>query len=176
MYNIIRDNHAYLFISFSKQRKLVKKDWQARTMHSTNERSQERLEKRHWSASFACQAKLKERGRGRDLNCDGSCEGYAVPPGPARGCSSASFSHFQLLGNSSCAQPKVNSEITTIEPVRRFFLPMPSLWVKEIECTRLAMATFWRTFHHDGKISPAWCGWGVHTHPLSLYLPLRTKL
>jgi hypothetical protein len=22
-------------------------------------------------------------------------------------------------------------------------------------------------FHHDGKISPGWRGWGVHTHPLS---------
>ncbi len=27
---------------------------------------------------------------------------------------------------------------------------------------RMAMATFWRTFHHDGKISPGWWGWGVH--------------
>jgi hypothetical protein len=26
------------------------------------------------------------------------------------------------------------------------------------------------------KISPAWWGWGVHTHPLFLYLPSRTKL
>jgi hypothetical protein len=35
------------------------------------------------------------------------------------------------------------------------------------------MTTFWRTFHHDGKISPAWRGWVVysHTHPLSLFLP-----
>jgi hypothetical protein len=41
---------------------------------------------------------------------------------------------------------------------------------------RVANATFWRTFHHDGKISPAWWGWGVHAHPLSLYLPSRTKL
>jgi hypothetical protein len=24
------------------------------------------------------------------------------------------------------------------------------------------MATFWRTFHHDGKISPAWVRMGVH--------------
>jgi hypothetical protein len=24
---------------------------------------------------------------------------------------------------------------------------------------RVAMATFWLTFHRDGKISPAWCGW-----------------
>jgi hypothetical protein len=30
---------------------------------------------------------------------------------------------------------------------------------------RVAIATFWRTFHHDGEISPAWCGGGVHAHP-----------
>jgi hypothetical protein len=41
--------------------------------------------------------------------------------------------------------------------------------------TRVAMVDFWRTFHH-GKISPGWWGWGVHAHPLSLYLPSRTKL
>jgi hypothetical protein len=38
------------------------------------------------------------------------------------------------------------------------------------------MATFWRTFHHDGKISPAWCGWGCTHSPLSLYLTSRAKL
>ncbi len=41
---------------------------------------------------------------------------------------------------------------------------------------RVEMAAFWRTFHHDGKISPGCWGWGVHAHPLSLYLPSRTKL
>ncbi len=40
----------------------------------------------------------------------------------------------------------------------------------------MATAAFWRTFHCDEKISPGWCGWGVHAHPLSLYLPSRTKL
>ncbi len=25
---------------------------------------------------------------------------------------------------------------------------------------RVAMTTFWRIFHHDGKISPAWRRWG----------------
>jgi hypothetical protein len=38
------------------------------------------------------------------------------------------------------------------------------------------MADSWRTFHHDGKISPCWLGWGVHAHPLSLYLPSCKKL
>ncbi len=35
---------------------------------------------------------------------------------------------------------------------------------------REATAAFWRTFRHDGKISPGWLGWGVHVHPLSLHL------
>jgi hypothetical protein len=30
---------------------------------------------------------------------------------------------------------------------------------------RAAMATFWRTFHHDGKISSAWWGWGGGVTP-----------
>ncbi len=38
------------------------------------------------------------------------------------------------------------------------------------------MTTFWFIFHHDRKIGPAWWGYGVHAHPLSLYLPSRTKL
>ncbi len=45
---------------------------------------------------------------------------------------------------------------------------------------RVATATFWRTLHHDGKISPGFVreGSALHTHPLSLYLPVpaRTKL
>ncbi len=34
---------------------------------------------------------------------------------------------------------------------------------------RVAIAAFWRTFRHDGKISRGWLGWGLHVHPLSLY-------
>jgi hypothetical protein len=42
---------------------------------------------------------------------------------------------------------------------------------------RVAMATtFWRTFHYDRNISQAWQRWGLHAHPLSLYLPSLTKL
>ncbi len=40
----------------------------------------------------------------------------------------------------------------------------------------VAMATFWPTFHHDGKIRPAWRGWGMYALPLSLCLPSRAKL
>jgi hypothetical protein len=29
-----------------------------------------------------------------------------------------------------------------------------------VDTQRVAMATFWRTFHHDGKFSQAWWGWG----------------
>ncbi len=42
------------------------------------------------------------------------------------------------------------------------------------------MVNFWRTFHHDGKISPGWWregGRGAWPHPFTLqYLPSRTKL
>jgi hypothetical protein len=38
------------------------------------------------------------------------------------------------------------------------------------------MATFWRTFHHDGKFSLALCGWGVQAILLSLYLQAKAKL
>jgi hypothetical protein len=31
---------------------------------------------------------------------------------------------------------------------------------------RLPMATFWRTFHHDGKLSPAWVRLGSALYPL----------
>jgi hypothetical protein len=43
---------------------------------------------------------------------------------------------------------------------------------------RVAMAIFLRTFHHEGKISPAWLGWWCTARhpPLALYLLSRTKL
>jgi hypothetical protein len=52
-------------------------------------------------------------------------------------------------------------------------------WVQSLSSQsthRVATVTFWRTFHHDGKISPGWWGWGVQAHLLSLYLPSRAKL
>ncbi len=60
------------------------------------------------------------------------------------------------------------------------YCPSPFLWFpltdSPTEYNRVATATFWRTFYHDGKISPGWWGKGVHVHPLSIYLPSRTKL
>jgi len=41
---------------------------------------------------------------------------------------------------------------------------------------RVAIADFWRTSRHDGKISHGWWVWVVHAHPLLAYLPSRTKL
>ncbi len=41
---------------------------------------------------------------------------------------------------------------------------------------RVAMANFWRTFHHDEKSALAVMREGVHAHPLSLYLLARTNL
>jgi hypothetical protein len=48
--------------------------------------------------------------------------------------------------------------------------------VPEHRVHRVATAAFWFTFHHEGKIRPGWCGWGVHAHPLSLYLPSPVEL
>ncbi len=44
---------------------------------------------------------------------------------------------------------------------------------------RVATATFWRTFHRDGKISPGCWRWGVHSHCVALdyyQLPAHWKL
>ncbi len=41
---------------------------------------------------------------------------------------------------------------------------------------RVATVAIWRTYGHEGKICPGWCGWGVHAHPLSLHLPSTVKL
>jgi hypothetical protein len=40
----------------------------------------------------------------------------------------------------------------------------------------VAIATFWRTFHHDGKMAQSFGGAGGHALPLSVYLPSRTTL
>ncbi len=43
-------------------------------------------------------------------------------------------------------------------------------------CIRGAIAGCWLTFHHDGKISPAWWGRGVHAHPVQscgVYAPSK---
>jgi hypothetical protein len=40
----------------------------------------------------------------------------------------------------------------------------------------LKMSTFWRIFHHDGKLSPAWWGVGGAPPPPSLYLSSWSKL
>jgi hypothetical protein len=40
----------------------------------------------------------------------------------------------------------------------------------------VAMATFWRTFHQDGKISPGWWSWGGSHPPPFTHLPSRTKV
>ncbi len=40
---------------------------------------------------------------------------------------------------------------------------------------RVAMAIFWRSFHHDNKISPAWWGLGCTPSPF-IYLPSWAKL
>ncbi len=34
---------------------------------------------------------------------------------------------------------------------------------------RVMMAAFWRTFHHEGKISPGWCGRGARPTPFTTF-------
>ncbi len=47
----------------------------------------------------------------------------------------------------------------------------PSCWfcpqTREYK-NRLAMATFWRTLHHDAKFSPAWCEGGARPPPFTV--------
>ncbi len=52
-----------------------------------------------------------------------------------------------------------------------------SSWCLNPQSThKVATTAFWHAFHHDGKISPGGWGWRVRSHPLSLYLPSRTKV
>ncbi len=41
---------------------------------------------------------------------------------------------------------------------------------------RMAMTTFWRIFHHDGKISQGWCGWECTPPPLFAISTLTSKV
>ncbi len=40
-----------------------------------------------------------------------------------------------------------------------------AVWGQPQSTHRVAMTTFWRKYHHDGKISPSWSGRGVHAPP-----------
>jgi hypothetical protein len=60
--------------------------------------------------------------------------------------------------------------------IQNYSLPFYGGMGQTTEYTQLATAAFWRTFYHDGKIAQAGGGGGVHAHPLSQYLPWRTKL
>ncbi len=58
----------------------------------------------------------------------------------------------------------------------RCWMPEYRCWQHRPWCLCPAMA-FWHTFHHNGKVSPGWLGWGGGTPtPDSHYLPSRTKL
>ncbi len=59
--------------------------------------------------------------------------------------------------------------------------PIPSLHHKfrfDTQSThRVAMATFWRTFNPNGKISPAWCSWGLpRPSPFTLSIQSTSKV
>ncbi len=59
------------------------------------------------------------------------------------------------------------------EPVSNLNPILPITVEHPQSAQRVATATFWRTFHHDWKISPGCWGWWVHAHLLS---PSRAKL
>jgi hypothetical protein len=52
------------------------------------------------------------------------------------------------------------------------------LWAREgvdHRIHRVATAAFWRTFSHEGKISPGWCGWGGARPPLFITFTITSK-
>ncbi len=70
-------------------------------------------------------------------------------------------SSFGIIFDGSCRQGEI---------------VLDNVWMRSQSTHRVAMATLWRTFHHDRKIILDWWGWGVNALPLSLYLLSRTKL
>ncbi len=53
--------------------------------------------------------------------------------------------------------------------------------MRRVSCTvdhrvhRVATASFWHTFHHEGKISPDWCGWGGARPPPFITFTITSK-
>ncbi len=76
--------------------------------------------------------------------------------------------------------PPLFLNLTAVQRSSALLKNKTSLHWYELKSThRVAATAFWRTFHHDGKSSPGWCGWGggggARPPPFSL-LPSRTKL
>ena len=72
---------------------------------------------------------------------------------------------------------------STLTSIHKVAVYAPAEWADTLtlfhlyhRVNRVATVAFWRTFDHEGKISPGWWGWGVHAHPLSLHLPSPVKL
>jgi hypothetical protein len=80
-------------------------------------------------------------------------------------CYSSIYNSFTLYGRNR------HQSICTVWELRLLFTIAPQSTVH-----RVVTAAFWRTFHHEGRISPGWWGWGLHAHPLSLHLPSPVKL
>ncbi len=51
------------------------------------------------------------------------------------------------------------------ESVSSYLFLVVSVLLKSQSTHRVAIADFWRTSHHNGKISPGWLGWGPCAHP-----------
>jgi hypothetical protein len=69
----------------------------------------------------------------------------------------------------SCPQ---KSLFNILQNIYKIIAAMPANVSRKHRVHRVATADFWRTCHHDGKISPGWWGWGC-TLP---YLPSHKKL
>ncbi len=122
-----------------------------------------------------------------------------------KSCCSAASCQLQLLLNSICTQPDGVTKILHSGPGQYSMVHLSHLFVDasfHLVCVttpppppnhtvcmsclpalcphhrvhRVAIAAFWRTFSHEGKISAGWWGWGVHSHPLSLHLPSPVKM
>ncbi len=94
------------------------------------------------------------------------------------GCSS-SISCSILIGpcwcaGTSCSSPiwvQIKDVVPWVGSTVSYMQSRDQMWWLHVQLLpqrthRVAMVDFWCTFHHNGKIS----------HPLSLYLPSRTKL
>ncbi len=62
--------------------------------------------------------------------------------------------HLHALASKKIFIPTLQILIKEVSSRRKWRNPCSSNVLSNTEYTRVATATFWRTFHHDGKISP----------------------
>ncbi len=76
--------------------------------------------------------------------------------------------HFRLSVSSNFTQQINRPCLLTRKCL--FLFSVTSLLSENHRVHRVATATFWRAFNHEGKIIPGWWWWGVHSLTHSLYL------